>query len=123
MPRNLKIKRETIKGVKVITLPEIRMGEVMFCGEGAKQAKILKNLALDASSRNLSPMFMATDLAAKDQPDITVIRCGKCQQGTLELLTEKELTKLRGNNPDDIIPDRIYGCDECKYWVSASEVE
>lgn len=42
MKRDLKIKTETAKGVKTITLPQIKMGETMFCGQGAKKAVIMK---------------------------------------------------------------------------------
>jgi hypothetical protein len=41
MARDLKIKREKVKGGEIITLPQIKMGEVMFCGQGAKKAVIL----------------------------------------------------------------------------------
>ena len=40
--RDLKIKQYTEKnGTKVIQLPQVRMGETMFCGIGAKRAVIL----------------------------------------------------------------------------------
>lgn len=50
-------------------------------------------------------------------------QCPKCQDGTLELLSEKELQRLKSMNLGDNISDRIYGCDECKYWIDAKEIE
>jgi len=41
MKRDLKIKREIIKGVTVITLPQIKWGEVMFASDKMSSAIIL----------------------------------------------------------------------------------
>ena len=45
------------------------------------------------------------------------IKCPKCQDGTLELLSHIERLKLLVKNLGDRCPDKIYGCDECKYWI------
>lgn len=47
------------------------------------------------------------------------IKCPNCQDGTLELLSERELQRLKARNSGDNIPDQVYGCDECKYWIDA----
>lgn len=51
------------------------------------------------------------------------IKCPKCKDGTLELLNHVERLKLLVRNLGDICPDNIYGCDECKYWIDAKEIE
>lgn len=50
------------------------------------------------------------------------IQCPSCHKGTLELLTEKEWQKLQAGIAYPI-PDRIYGCDECKFWGDAQFIE
>jgi len=48
------------------------------------------------------------------------IHCPECRRygrsGTLSLLTEDEMQKLKDKSGKDNYPDRIFGCDECSYW-------
>lgn len=54
-------------------------------------------------------------------------KCPECQRsgryGTLEKLTEKEITKLKEREGKDSYPKEILGCDECKFWCDAKDIE
>jgi len=51
------------------------------------------------------------------------VKCPNCKDGTLELLTDKELKRLQEREGKEFIPDRIMGCDECKFWCDAKNIE
>jgi len=55
-----------------------------------------------------------------------VIRCPEClkhgRSGTLDVLSEHEKKKLLELSGKDSYPDIIFGCDECKYWCDAKEI-
>jgi len=52
--------------------------------------------------------------------------CPICQQqgrfGTLDILTAEETKRLKEREGKDSYPDRIAGCDECKFWCDADEI-
>lgn len=73
------------------------------------QSDIIANLQIATQKRNLYPIIGAK----------ITIKCPKCKDGTLELLTEQEMKNLRNNSKGDNLPKKIYGCDECKYWIDA----
>lgn len=55
------------------------------------------------------------------------MQCPQCKRfgrsGTLEPLTKQEMKNLKENNKGDKLPKKILGCDECKYWIDAKEIE
>ena len=58
-------------------------------------------------------------LKSNTEGSLVRVQCPNCQDGTLELLNKGELARLKENNKGDKLPKRIYGCDECKYWIDA----
>lgn len=47
--------------------------------------------------------------------------CPNCKEtanrfGALSLLTKDEVEKLKIKEGKDNYPDKIWGCDECKFW-------
>ena len=55
------------------------------------------------------------------------IRCPECRKrgraGTLGLLSDDERQRLIELGGKDTYPEKIYGCDECKYWIAAENLE
>lgn len=66
---------------------------------------------------------LASQVNNKNMQEQKQIKCPKCQDGTLELLNEKELAKLKALNKGDKLPDQILGCDECRYWIDEEDAE
>jgi len=153
--RDLKIKREKIKGVEVITLPEIKMGETMFCGQGAKRAiifkprrmgqttmrnamndpkhKVCKECQFEAQNghHRTCSQYGGIKSPADFGRAFEAIKhvgypCPECQKsgryGTLELLNDKEVARLKEREGKDVYPAKIYGCDECKFWIDAEDI-
>lgn len=52
--------------------------------------------------------------------------CPEClkagRSGTLEQLSKVERNRLKAMEKDNI-PDEIYGCDECKFWIDKNYLE
>lgn len=67
------------------------------------------NQSIDKQKLSLNPIYMPKE-----------IQCPECRKrgrsGTLSLLTESEMQKLKAKSGKDKYPDRIFGCDECQYW-------
>lgn len=51
------------------------------------------------------------------------IKCPNCQEGVLAPLNNREYNKLKELNGSDKIPEKIHGCDECKYWIDSEDLD
>ncbi len=51
------------------------------------------------------------------------IKCPNCPEGTLDLLNDREYNKLKELNGSDKIPEKIHGCDDCKYWIDSEDLD
>ena len=84
----------------------------------------LKKIAKEISKEILKAKKIKVDDLKKSNE--VVIECPECKKhgrsGTLDVLSEFDKKKLIELSGKDNYPDIIFGCDECKYWCDAKEV-
>ena len=47
----------------------------------------------------------------------TEIKCPHCLNGYLSAMTEEDRQRMMTKEGNDNYPEKIWGCDECKYWI------